>query len=317
MNFPAMSFNVRTLFPALLLSASLSAYGWEINRSFDVEAGGELVVNTDVGAIDVETHDRPTVTVGINVEGYEEDELQIDFRPSAADLTVDLDAPRTRWGWSQSRDRRVSFVIVVPSEYNVDLSTRGGSISVRDLEGKVDVDTSGGTLEFRDIVGNIRGRTSGGSIDADDVDGEIRVSTSGGSIDVNQVTGNVEVDTSGGTISISDVGGSVEADTSGGSIRIEEVIKGVEASTSGGSVRASFSEQPTGDIRLSTSGGSVSVELDSDIAVSVSAYARRIRTDFPIDGVTSAKKRLIGDINGGGPELELESSGGGISIERL
>lgn len=310
---------LRTIHSTLLVSLlclSLSAQAWVIDRTFDVEKGGQLVVSTDIGSIDVETHDESRVLLEVSIDGFEPEDLEITFDHSGADLEVRAELPRYRWGHGY-RHRQVEFVIKVPDEYNVDLSTQGGSISIEGLQGEIDVDTSGGSLRFRDIVGNIKGRTSGGSIDVVKADGRVRVYTSGGSIDVEQVTQSVDVETSGGTIHISEVGGDVDAQTSGGSIRIEDVAGGIDASTSGGSVRARLSEQPGGDVTLSTSGGGVTVQIADNVGMNLAARARKINSEFPVDGRTSAKKRLNGDINGGGPDLELRSSGGSISIRRI
>ena len=294
------------------LGLPIPALAWTIERSFDVASGGELDLDTDVGSIEVDTHSAETIEITVHVDGLDEDEIKVSFDHTGANLRVEGDAPRR----SYSR-KRVEFIVRVPTEYNVDLMTKGGSVSVEKLQGAVDVDTSGGSLSFGDIAGNIRAHTSGGTIEVDTADGEVNVSTSGGTIEVTDVTGSVDANTSGVSIYVARVGGSLEADTSGGSITIKNVAGSIDASTSGGSVSAEISNQPTDDIELSTSGGSVTVELEEGIAMSVNAKARRIRSDFPVDGQTSAKRRLVGDIGGGGPELDLHSSGGGISILRL
>ncbi len=292
-------------------AVSASAADWTINKTFEVESGGQLDLTTEIGSIEVFSHDEEEVIVDIEFDGLDEDEVSVKFDHQGADLSIDTDVDRGYW-----RHRNIRYTVTVPKVYDLDLDTSGGSISVEDVEGRIDADTSGGSLNFRHIVGNIKGHTSGGSIDVKDADGTVNIDTSGGSIDVDDVTGDVDADTSGGSMTIADVGGRVEARTSGGSIRIENVKKGAEAHTSGGSVRAEFEDQPEGDVILSTSGGGVTVALPEDVAMSVEAYASKVRSQFPVDGVTSAKRRLRGDINGGGPELNLESSGT-IYIEKM
>ena len=53
------------------------------------------------------------------------------------------------------------------------------------------------------------------------------------------------------------------------------------------------------------------------IGMELDARAQRITTEFPVNGVTRAKKRLRGDINGGGPVLQVRASGGGVHIEQI
>ena len=59
------------------------------------------------------------------------------------------------------RKLKAHFVITVPANYNVELKTSGGSISVNDLKGQVNSETSGGSLKFGSILGPVNGRTLG------------------------------------------------------------------------------------------------------------------------------------------------------------
>ena len=100
---------------------------------------------------------------------------------------------------------------------------------------------------------------------------------------------------------------------------MNEVMGKIRADTSGGSVKAYISQQPKGDCQLKTSGGSITVYLAEDVAVNVDAGTSggSIHTDFPvtIQGKIS-KRELKAQINGGGPELYLHTSGGSIYIKK-
>lgn len=295
----------------LVIPWTATASAWKIEQSFDVSNDGQLSVRTERGSISVDTHSTTQVAVSIEIWGFDEDEVEVDFDHKGDSLDIDADVSGRSFG-----QRRIRFQITVPENYNLDLSTEGGSIQVEALKGQVEVDTSGGSLTFFDIVGDIDGSTSGGSIELEKVEGEVDVKTSGGSIQIEDVTGHVVADTSGGTIGIREVKGNVEAETSGGSIRLNDIMGSLEASTSGGSIRASFSHPPGGDVSLDTSGGSVKVELPTNTDMTVRARGHKVYSDFPVDGVTQAKRRLSGDINAGGPLLDLHSSGGSVYIEK-
>jgi len=79
-----------------------------------------------------------------------------------------------------------------------------------------------------------------------------------------------------------------------------------------------MSEQPQGDSRLTTSGGSVTAYLEASIAVDLSASTSggRVHSQFDINGSVS-KKRIDGEVNGGGPRLVLKTSGGSVNIKKL
>jgi DUF4097 and DUF4098 domain-containing protein YvlB len=231
------------------------------------------------------------------------DEYEIDFHHSGKDVTIEAVYDRgSRIFSNMGRHLRVRFIVTVPQKYNLNVKTSGGSISVADIEGDVKAKTSGGSLRFAYVKGPVRGRTSGGSITLDGCEG------------------NADVTTSGGSIRIGKVQGEVNAVTSGGSIKVKEVMGTINARTSGGSVSASIAKQPAGDCRLTTSGGSVTVYLAEDIKVDLDARTSggRVYTDYPLTMQGKISKRYLkGEINGGGPELYLRTSGGSIRIKKL
>lgn len=278
----------------------------EIRKSFAVQSGGTLTIDTDRGSIEVRTHDVPRVDVHVTLDSgarADVNDFEVDFRPSGADLFIEGDHHRKRGGWlgifDGSSDLRVKWNIVVPRQYQLELKTAGGSIHVRDLNGDVNARTSGGNLQLGRVQGRVHARTSGGGIAIEETGGEVDVSTSGGGIRITRARGDVR------------------ARTSGGSIRVDEVFGSIDAVTSGGSITASLSSQPGSDCRLSTSGGSVTVYLDPSIAVNLDARSSGggVRAELPVTvRGEMARTRLIGQVNGGGPDLVLRTSGGGIAI---
>lgn len=74
----------------------------------------------------------------------------------------------------------------------------------------------------------------------------------------------------------------------------------------------------TEDASLETSGGSITAYLIKDIQVDINASTGggSVRTDFDIDGRVK-KQSIKGEINGGGPELDLHTSGGSVNIRSL
>jgi DUF4097 and DUF4098 domain-containing protein YvlB len=310
--------NLRKLFSIIGLTAILVAFlsiaafaGHKEyqDKSFDVHSGGLLTLDSDRGTVIVETNTENKVLVEITLESKTRDkerakeifdDFVIDFNQDGDNVTIEADYKRDRDFWGNDRNNlRVEFMISVPEEYNLDLTTGGGSISVDNLKGDIEASTSGGSLNFEEIKGNVNGRTSGGSIKLKKCDGLATVKTSGGSIDIGQVKGDVD------------------AHTSGGSIEIDEVLGVIDASTSGGSVTAHITGQPADDCRLTTSGGSVNVYMNEEVAIDVDAKtsAGYVETDFPITVRGKLKKSILrGVINGGGPELYLRTSGGNIHI---
>jgi len=299
-----------------------------VSRSFDVGAGGTLEVDAAFGSIEITTTSGNRVEVRVVREvrdRYEDDaarilgEHRVEMSQNGNDVVVRAevdDDARDRWNDDyRTTPLRVRFEVAVPRSYNVDLETRGGNISVEDLEGEVRTETAGGNLSFGSIDGTVWGRTSGGSITLEGSSGTAEVHTSGGNIDIGNVDADVHAETSGGSIRIERARGEVRAETSGGNITVEEVGGTIEAHSSGGNVTATITSQPTSDCRLSTSGGSVTVNLASGIGLEIDASTSigGVSSDFAVDGSVS-RNAIRGAINGGGPELRLRTSAGSIRI---
>ncbi len=312
----------------LIFSVSVSGLRADqvIEKSFLVSKGGTLFLDTDMGAVSVTTSSGNNVNVKIEIEfdGWREakekeflDNFQIDFSQTPDDVNIKAHMKKKDWGkWN---NLQIAFKFEVPSRYNVDLKTSGGSIDVADLEGNVDAETSGGSLTFGDIMGTVNGITSGGSIALHGSKGDAELKTSGGSISVGMVTGNVDANTSGGTINIDEARGNVYAKTSGGSIDVDEVFGTIEGYTSGGTVDVTISRQPKDNCRLETSGGSINVYLTKNIALDIDAKTSsgKVKSEFDISGEYGKDERWVkGSINGGGHVLYLKTSGGNINIRK-
>ncbi len=302
-----------------------------IKETFEVGEGGTLRIDTELGSIEVNVQRGNMVDIEITqtvkVRSEEDankimNEFDIKLSQDGKDVVVIAKFEDAGWDFLKRirRKLKVHFVITVPSKYNVDLKTSGGSISVDDLEGKVSSETSGGSLKFGSILGPVNGRTSGGSIRLNSCSGDVDLSTSGGGIDIGEVGGKIGARTSGGSIKIRKAGESVSARTSGGSVSVEEVMGAIEAETAGGSITARISRQPEGASRLETSGGSVNVYLAEDIKADVNARTSggRVSAELPVTIQGEFKKdELRAKINGGGPELFLRTSGGNINLRKL
>ncbi|MEZ5359330.1 MAG: DUF4097 family beta strand repeat-containing protein [Candidatus Zixiibacteriota bacterium] len=298
----------------LMVSAASATVKKEIHKEFTVQPGGELLVNTEIGSIEVLTGSGNQVTVDVILdsrttkESRAEDmfeDFSIEFEQSGDNVNVYAEYDGNNRGWFNFGNRRnlqVKFQVRVPEKYDIFLETSGGSIGVGDVIGEVDVKTSGGSLHFEDIDGPIKGRTSGGSIT------------------ILSCNGNADIRTSGGSIDIGRVQGTVDAHTSGGSIKVDEVMGSIDATTSGGSIRASITKQPANDCVLKTSGGSVTLELADNIDVDIDAHTSsgRVSSDFDDSNrQTKRKSSLRTSIGKGGPEIYMRTSGGNIRINKM
>jgi len=311
------------------ISAAHAAIDSPIHRNFNVHAGGTITIDADLGDIKV-TSGASNVSVDVirraktsSSERANELFKDFDVQFSQAQNDVHIHARYNRptsWSWFHwNNDLAVRFVVNVPSQYNVDLTTSGGDIAISDLAGRVKVRTSGGDVTLGRIDGIVDAHTSGGDVSMAGSHAAATLSTSGGDIKVGDASGSLSARTSGGSIDIRRATADLKAHTSGGSIDIGDAGGAIDASTSGGSIKARVSRQPHADSRLSTSGGGITIHVAPNVALDIDAHTSGgdVASDVP---VTIQGKQddssLNGKLNGGGPKLVLRSSGGDIRLAR-
>lgn len=229
---------------------------------------------------------------------------------------------------------------------NASGDTAGGSVEAEDVTGELQVETAGGSIRVRNSGAGVSAETAGGSIDIDGANGPVTASTSGGDVRVSSASGRVEAETSGGDVVLEDVGGDATAETSGGDIEGRNLRGAVEAETSAGDIELRgvagpvVAETSVGDIQvestatsysadpaldLSTSHGDIELVLPASLEASIRAQVEDymgggdpddIRSDVPLtrEGGDGDPIRARGDMNGGGPTIRLETTGGSIRI---
>lgn len=271
-----------------------------VSEAFAVARGGSLRLETDIGDVKIVGADADSVTVRVEFRGKRSDADDFDVRISRVEDGVEvLGRQRDRNGWHfRWDDMDVRYVVGVPAQYNLKLITSGGDFHVTGITGTVTGETSGGDITLQAITGDVRLETSGGDITLRTIRGAMIVETSGGDIIGTGLEGDVRAETSGGDVDLKDVRGKALASTSGGDIRLEVLENmGIDASTSGGNIVLRLPEAAKANVRAETASGSV-------------------RCDFPVLG-SMEDGSLDGTINGGGPRVRAETSGGDISIRKV
>lgn len=303
----------------------------KIEKTYSVKSGGSLTVLSEFGAIEIQTAEQEKVEVVVTKESKSKlvkasqealEDFELAFEHEGSDVHIQGVFKQGWEHWQKQLNRlKIYFLITVPQQYNIDVNTTNGGVSVANLTGDVRVRTSGGSLCFEGIAGEVWGHTSGGSIETVNVTGDVQVRTSGGSLRLGAIQGFVSGRTSGGSIKVTDCSGGTDVRTSGGGIWLGDIGRNVTARTSGGSIQAAMATQPQSECSLRTSGGAITCTLIPDVAVDleVKTSGGRVATDFEVESTIQGKvpkNRLEGSINGGGPLLKLRTSGGSIHLQK-
>ena len=152
--------------------------------------------------------------------------------------------------------------------------TRGGNVTITDLDGSVEVESVGGNLEVDRVGGAAILKTGGGEIRIGQISGPLRCISGGGSIRVQRTGGEAWLQTAGGEIHVAESGGSVHASTAGGNILVERAGSFVTASTAGGRIQV---HEARGAVSAENSGGSIEVGSARNVRLESTGGAIRLK----------------------------------------
>jgi hypothetical protein len=227
-----------------------------------------------------------------------------------------------------------------------DLSGRtgGGEIRLGKIGGSVHCVSGGGSVQADSVGGEMNCETAGGEINVGQAGGQLTLWTQGGNVHVDRAGASVEAHSGAGVIEVLQAAGLVSADTQGGAIRVG-LAQGVKCESAAGPVRV---RSGSGSLRVATLAGSILAELigaarlgdsslvagngditvliPSNVAVTVAARNdsggnARIISDFPefrTQSIGFSRQPLMagGDVNGGGPMLNISAARGVIYLRK-
>jgi len=138
-----------------------------------------------------------------------------------------------------------------------------------------------------------------------------------GGVSLGGTHGKVRLETTNGAVDVKDVTGDVNAGTTNGGVSAMHVAGAVKAETTNGAVEVELTSFPAGsNLNFGSTNGSVHVRLPRDARLSVDAETTNghVKSDFEVPGATLGKRSLKGNINGGGGQLKIRTTNGGIEI---
>lgn len=228
--------------------------------------------------------------------------------------------------------QKTSFRISLPKAIHTNVKTYGGNIYLRNLNAKHQFTTWGGNLLIDSTRGILQGKTMGGKVEIVNSDAEIDAKTWGGKVFLHENQGDIKVKTLGGNIKIKNQKGKLHASTSGGNISGDGLLGELQCSTWGGNIKLYGIE---GDVGANTKGGNIEAEVKSvKKYLWLDTAGGNINVVLPLNqplnlNISSSKvvvpvlnnfegfktqNELVGKLNGGGPTVQIKSSGGNTKI---
>ena len=128
----------------------------------------------------------------------------------------------------------------------------------------------------------------------------------------------VRAETTNGGIKLTGISNDVEATTTNGGVNGEGLSGSVDASTTNGGVHLALSKLGAHGLKAETTNGGVSVQIPADTKANVSAHV--VNGGLGVENLSivatseQTRRHLEGTLNGGGPQIELTTTNGGVRL---
>jgi hypothetical protein len=288
---------------------------------FKLEPGGRLSVRNLLGGVMIIGRDGDTVeATAKNETSGETFPVNIAPDPARADtVLISVEAENSaarqtprRAGWplplrqaARANEKGVMLTIKLPRYAEVEsVSTVSGQVVVKEINGSVTIRSGSGNVEVEDVNGPVNVTLTHGNVSVRNASGDVHLFALVGELSVQCAQGEVEANNTSGAISLLNVGGSVEAETTGGSIELTSPLKDGK------------------HYRLKTMSGKVRMGVAADapgFTATLSSYRGEVSSDFQLssDPPSEANHLLTGRYGNGQAQINLNSFGGNISLERI
>ncbi len=147
----------------------------------------------------------------------------------------------------------------------------------------------------------------------------LSVETVNGSVFLAGTEGKARLRSTNGGLKVTGAHGLLDLETTNGGINVRESAGGVRAETTNGSIEVELT-QVSDRVALESTNGGLTVRVPKDLRATVDAGTTNgsVHSDLAVaTTAASSKRHLRGAINGGGPELHLSTTNGGIRIYSL
>ena len=146
-----------------------------------------------------------------------------------------------------------------------------------------------------------------------------KVRSTNGDVELMGRFSDADAGTTNGSIKLESASGRCLAHTTNGDVRVVNSKGPIEARTTNGDVHLDVQALEAG-ITAHTTNGSITLRAAGDLNADFSAHTTngRIRTDFPItiSGMISSRRTLEGKMGNGGPEINLRTTNGSITLTK-
>lgn len=301
----------------LLIGSTVRAQPRTVSGTSALDADGTVSVDNHEGSITIETWDRAEVKYEAVVRpetGADHPEatvIRVQDGASRFGIRTEYDDSKVDggsggfWGSSNQNIMPVEYTLTVPRAADIEIDDHESEIQVVGLEGEAAIDTHDGTVTLREHAGDAEIDSHDGPITVEDQTGDLRIDTHDSRIRLRSVRGHTEIDTHDSRVEAEGLRGGLRVDTHDGEGRFafSELTDDVEIDSHGGDF--TFVIPASAGFDLHTN-----FDDDADLTADFDLSPYRIST-----GDDENEVDYRGQVNGGGPRLDLRAHDGSFTIQ--
>jgi hypothetical protein len=169
------------------------------------------------------------------------------------------------------------------------------------------------------ITGRLHVRSETGDIFLRQVGGEVDATTDYGDLIVSGCVGSLKASVLRGTIRVGTMAGPCDLVNSSGDVEVMGAKGGGRVSAEAGNAIVTMARDFVGEMDVRTSGGAIFMNVDPaakcDIEAKTSLFSH-VDNRLPLQVLPgrASRRKLVGRLNGGGPEVRLHASGGDVRL---
>ena len=173
------------------------------------------------------------------------------------------------------------------------------------------------------VAADIEAHTADGSLSLSGIQGSLDLHTADGAVDVSDTTGSLRLKSSDGSVRIHNATGTLETHSADGGVHIDGRFSQLQVHTGDGALDLTLAEgsQLTAPSRIEGSDGYVRIHLPRTLAADLDVSTSDGGLDCQLPVTTIGKQptsdshhQIHGKLNGGGTDLAIKTSDGGVQI---
>jgi len=301
-----------------------------VEETFFVDGPAVLDLEAEFGDVTVtgSEGDEVEVTARLNLWGSDEEDArrQVDVQMTQEGNRINVRVVRPEWayvGFASTRSPRVDFEIRVPSETSLQLATSSGDLAVSGVTGTAKLETSFGNIEVEEVRGLVSAQSDSGDITLIGLSegGDLEAETNFGKLVLRDITADsLTAHSDSGDVQVEAVtlDGVLDLRTNFGDIEVRNATEAeLTLKTDSGRIYFSGSLHAEGVHLVESGFGKVHLVLPADAAFDLDAETDfgSIKTDFAVTVTEFEEKHIVGEVNRGGPPLQIHTDSGDITLE--